>query len=471
MTDPTLQRQGPDKARLRNHARGYPASRAGRAPKSKALLLTAAVLTLTSYGPGLGATAFAAAKTSDGSSVANITWWTMWSGSSLGPINAMVKQFNSTHRDIHVTEVNVPSSNGDAKLLSAIAVGDPPDVFTEWNPVIGADAQTGAIEPFDKYLTGQYAGLEKWMYPLSLQGGVYNGKLYAVPMGMNSWALYYNKSMMKAAGITTPPTTLAQLDADQAKEWKFSGNRLEQFGFYPYDTAGVFLTYYLSFFGAVNCFAGSKYDLANCKGAVAAANWIASYDKYPYSQVTGMEAAFGDVAGGGEDAFSQGKAGFEMEGPWIGSQFIPGSNPSMEGNFGVIPFPATGLIPSGSTLGQGNYNIIPRGASNPSAAFQLIAWLAGYGNTQYIAAIDPTGGWVPTGPSVAAAAPYQAYVHKFPWMATFLKQMSNPYSASLRNTPTQSEYYNASQTATENILTKTMTPLKALQYIDKLSNG
>ena len=456
-----------DRSPYRHLARRKPL----RLLRSKVVPVAAATLVLANFGPGVGATAFAGTTARSASSVANLTWWTMWSGSSLIPIEKMVKQFNSTHPTIHVTEVNVPSSNGDAKLLSSIAAGDPPDVFTEWNLVLGQDAQTNAILPMNPYLTGKYAGLEKWEYPLSVQGGQYNGKLYAIPMGMDSWGLYYNKSIMKAAGISSPPTTLAQLDADQAKEWKISDGRLQQIGFYPYDTSGIFLAYYLSFFGATNCFSGSKYNLENCKGAQAAANWIASYSKYPFPLVSGMESAYGDVSGGGEDAFSQGKAGFEMEGPWIGAQFIPGSNPAMAQNFGVIPFPATGFVPSGGTLGQGNFNIIPKGASDPSAAFTLIAWLAGYDNTKYIATIDPTGGWVPAGPSVAAAAPYQAYVRKFPWMATFLKQMSSPYSATPRLTATEAAYYNASQTATEDILTKKLTPMQALKYIDSQANS
>ena len=189
----------------------------------------------------------------------NITWQTMWSGDTLTLLNQMVTEFNSTHPDIHVTESNIPSATGDAKLLSEIAAGDPPDVFTEWNPVLGEYAADGTIQPMNPYLTGTYAGLEKWEYPIALQGGEYKGTLYALPMSMNSWALYYNKSMLKAAGISSPPTTLAQLYADQAKEWKISGGKLEQIGFYPSDNEGF--EYYGSFFGAVNCFdSPGKYD-------------------------------------------------------------------------------------------------------------------------------------------------------------------------------------------------------------------
>ena len=84
----------------------------------------------------------------------NITWQTMWSGNTLTLLNQMVSEFNATHPDIHVTESNIPSATGDAKLLSEIAAGDPPDVFTEWNPVLGEYAADGTIQSMTPYLTG-----------------------------------------------------------------------------------------------------------------------------------------------------------------------------------------------------------------------------------------------------------------------------------------------------------------------------
>ncbi|HEX3956969.1 MAG TPA: extracellular solute-binding protein, partial [Trebonia sp.] len=341
-----------------------------------ALLATLVALVLAACG---GPAASSGSSSSGG--VVDITWQTMWSGNTLTLLNQMVSKFNSTHPRIHVTESNIPSATGDAKLLSEIAAGDPPDVFTEWNPVLGEYAADGTIQPLNKYLTGTYSGLEKWLYPIAFQGGSYNGTLYALPMSMNSWALYYNKSMLKAAGISSPPTTLAQLQADQAKEWKFSGSKLEQIGFYP-DLASSGFEYFGSFFGAVNCFSSAgQYDLAGCKGAQAEANFFAQYDKYPYSTVNAMETAYGNVAGGDDDAFVAGKEGFIMDGPWEGAQNIPVTNSSMVGNFGVVPFPHT--VGGPSTFGQGNYNIIPKGAAHPAQAFTFISWLAGYNNVAF----------------------------------------------------------------------------------------
>ena len=103
--------------------------------------------------------------------MANLTWWTMWSGSSLIPIEQMVKQFNSTHPTIHVTEVNVPELK---RGRQAVERPSPPATHPTcsrsgtWS--WGEDAQTGAILPMNQYLTGKYAGLEKWEYPLLRTG-------------------------------------------------------------------------------------------------------------------------------------------------------------------------------------------------------------------------------------------------------------------------------------------------------------
>ena len=238
-------------------------------------------------------------------------------------------------------------------------------MFTEWNPVLGEYAADGTITAMTPYLTGTYAGLEKWEYPIALQGGEYKGTLYALPMSMNSWALYYNKSMLKAAGISSPPTTLAQLYADQAKEWKISGSKLEQIGFDPDAGDNAGFEYYGSFFGAVNCFGSAgKYSFETCPGALTEANLLAQYDNYPLSDVEAMQAAYGAVAGGDDDPFVAGKMGFDMDGPWEGAQNIPVTNPSMNSNFGVVAFPGT--VGQPSTFGQGNYNIIPKGAVEPA---------------------------------------------------------------------------------------------------------
>jgi multiple sugar transport system substrate-binding protein len=446
------------------------ASKAGAAVIGATLLL-AACGSSTSSTPSASKSSTSKVSSSSTSSgkVTDIVWWNMWSGATVKLTDKMVSQFNASHPTIHVTQLNVPSADGDAKLLSAIAGGDAPDLFTEWNPTIGEYAASGAIQPMNKFLTGAYAGVEKSMYPVVLDGGLYNNKLYAIPMSMNTQLLYYNKSMLKAAGIMSPPKTLAQLDADSAKEWKFSGGRLEQIGFYPANTG---LQEWAAVFGVQGeGFVNGKYDLTGEPQAVKMADYIASFDKYPYSSVSAMDTAYGAVAGGQEDPFTMEKEGFEINGVWEAALDMPAVDPAMESNFGVEDFPA---VPGGPTTPtsyiNGNYNIIPKNAQHPHAAFEFATWLAGYNNSA-ITKYYPRGGWMPTGPALAKTAAFTSWIKKDPYVAKFVTPLLSKSSQYVPLTTGENEFYTAETSAIEDIATKKMTPMQALAYVDNQGNA
>ena len=451
---------------MRSTRRGLGLARRARTQ----LLLAGSVVALAGGVATVAASETQAATAHKSSSVVHLTWWTMWSGSTLKTLDQMVAQFNKTHPGIQVTETNIPSdaTTSTAKLLSAIAAGDPPDIFTEWWPEIGSFAARGDIDPMNAYLNGAYAKFEKWEYPVAVQGGTYNKQLYAVPMSLNSWALYYNKSVLAKAGINSPPKSLAQLNADQAKLWQTNGSQISQIGFYP-DTNENGFQFYTTYFGATNCITKSgKYDFENCAGAKREMNWIASYDKYSYSNVMALQTALGQVAGGQTDIWTAGKSGFVLSGPWEGTN-VPAQNPSLQGKFGVESFPAASG--GASTIGQGNFNIIPKGSKHPQQAFEFIAWLAGYHTESYMGKIDPTGGWVPAGPSVTKVAPYKKWIGSNPWLKAFLPQMTSKATVAPVLTARQSQLFAAENTATANVLQKLMTPEQALKYIDKQANS
>lgn len=158
-----------------------------------------------------------------------------------------------------------------------------------------------------------------------------------------------------------------------------------------------------------------------------------------------------------------------MTGPWVGFQDVPAVNPKMEGNFGVEAFP--GAEPGPSTIGAGNMNIIPKGASDPAAAFEFITWLAGFNNTKFTSSEDPKGGWMPASPQIAAAPAFQAWVKTNPWIEVYIKQMSSKYSETPALTPTESAFEAAEATATNDILEKTLSPSAALAYVDTQANS
>jgi len=98
------------------------------------------------------------------------------------------------------------------KILLNVAAGNAPDV------VFGEDfipefARTGVIQPI------QLGSLRSDLASGPLSGGVYHGTAYAVPAITGVFALYYNKTLMRKAGLNpnTPPKTWDQWLADSKK--------------------------------------------------------------------------------------------------------------------------------------------------------------------------------------------------------------------------------------------------------------
>ena len=87
--------------------------------------------------------------------------------------------------------------------------GDLPDVLTVDGPNIAAYAENGIIQPL-----AEVSEKDKSEYLESIiEQGTYNDKLYALGAMESSVGLYYNKDILKEAGVEVP-------DADHP--WTFS---------------------------------------------------------------------------------------------------------------------------------------------------------------------------------------------------------------------------------------------------------
>ncbi len=128
---------------------------------------------------------------------------------------------------------NVTKANPDAKinidlqkvdggtymtsLLLKLDSGDSPDVFHVGGDSIGALADAGYIDPLDDYL----ANWPDWsQYPDSVKSGVtYQGKVWAIPYGLDTRFLYYRKDEFDKAGLGAdwqPQNVAGILEAAQA---------------------------------------------------------------------------------------------------------------------------------------------------------------------------------------------------------------------------------------------------------------
>jgi multiple sugar transport system substrate-binding protein len=126
--------------------------------------------------------------------------------------------------DVKIDLQKIASGDYYTKLLLALNAGDVPDVIHVGGDRIGELADAGYIEPLDAYL----AQWEDWkQYPDAVKSGVtYQGKVWAIPYGLDTRFLYFRKDVFEKAGLGTswqPKNVEDILAAASAVKSKVSG--------------------------------------------------------------------------------------------------------------------------------------------------------------------------------------------------------------------------------------------------------
>ncbi|MCY0878605.1 MAG: extracellular solute-binding protein [Firmicutes bacterium] len=153
--------------------------------------------------------------------VVHITYWAGHSSGALyAAVVAEVRQFNKTHPAIHVTFRPIGASHHG---LAAFEAGQAPNVgmLSQW--VVPELIQAGALVKLNSWISGP-DGLTKAQIANDYYPVVWNdmkepnGAQYLMPLEKKSLlVIYYNESLFKKAGITSPPKTWAQVGQDAAK--------------------------------------------------------------------------------------------------------------------------------------------------------------------------------------------------------------------------------------------------------------
>jgi len=133
-----------------------------------------------------------------------IVWWDFLSGGDGVRMKAMLDQFNKEHEgkvhiDATTLEWGVPFYT---KVQTSTATGQGPDIMTYHESRIPLGISTGVLSvltPEELAAAGIKAsdfGTANWK---AAQGD--DGKQYAVPLDIHSIILYYNKALLKKAGL------------------------------------------------------------------------------------------------------------------------------------------------------------------------------------------------------------------------------------------------------------------------------
>jgi multiple sugar transport system substrate-binding protein len=174
------------------------------------------------------ATAFAVATVGCGSSTnsgngsdhATITYWASDQGSSIANdyqvLNPVVAKFHQeTGIKVNVQVVGWPDLLN--RILAATTSGQGPDVVNIGNTWSASLQATGAFLPWTSANFSTIGGESRFVTSALGSTGAAGKPPAAVPLYSVAYALYYNKSMFSAAGISGPPKTWDELIADGQK--------------------------------------------------------------------------------------------------------------------------------------------------------------------------------------------------------------------------------------------------------------
>lgn len=136
-------------------------------------------------------------------------WGTVDSSDAFSKIIAEYKKLNPNVKDIKYRKITQETYKSD--LIDALAAGQGPDIFViqnSWLPSFESK-----LEPAPEKLVSVASVKEDFLDIVS-EDFVFNGKVYALPLSVDSLAIYYNKDIFNTAGILSPPATWEEFNKD-----------------------------------------------------------------------------------------------------------------------------------------------------------------------------------------------------------------------------------------------------------------
>jgi multiple sugar transport system substrate-binding protein len=313
-----------------------------------------------------------AAVTHADSGKVTITIFDQWFGPQEAFFKVVIARFEKLHPNIIVKET---ATSDTVKVLASIEGGKPPDIVDvglgQFLPEL---ASKGALTELDPYIKAAHVDMNVFV-PASAQVVRFNGHYYGLPFMNFNASLLYNKDLFKAAGITHPPTTAEELQADAFRLTKQDKTgKITQLGFIP-DWPGLPNGQAVSLVSYAWLFGGDWYNnktqkvTADLPQNINALTWEARfYQKFGAENIDRFVKSSGAYLS--SDVFASGKLAMAYDGVWwldfAPRAFVP--------KIGVAPFPAPqGMSQrTGTSYLDTNPQMIPSGSQHKQEAFDFI---------------------------------------------------------------------------------------------------
>ncbi len=177
-------------------------------------LLVSVFLAGCSLGNAPAATPTFASADGEGRKAQTVTLWTYYGDT--GPAAACVKtaaeDFNAAQSAYRLTIRNIPFSQFNQEVTTAIAAGATPDLMIVDNPDNARYASAGVLADLTEKIEAWGQGDQ--FLPGPRNSTVYHGRAYGIPLGSNTVVLWINTDMAETAGLDTahPPKTWSEFE-------------------------------------------------------------------------------------------------------------------------------------------------------------------------------------------------------------------------------------------------------------------
>ena len=273
-------------------------------------------------------------------------------------------------RDVYVNLV--PHEAFKTVILTTLAGGNPPDFYTDWAGArVASRVNAGVVAPIDDMWEAN--DLDN-AFPQGIidSAATYGDGKYAMPLNYHVAAMWYNPSVMEAAGVAVPIETWDDL--------KGACETLKGAGVIPFALGSTAPAWPAQFW--------FDYILLRTAGPEYRAQLMAGEASYTDPEVINAMELWGELVGAGcfnedanakgytdaSDMVANGDAAMTLMGTWIvgywGDAFEPGVD------YDMFPFPAIDLSIESAVVGPVDALSVSAGGDNPEGAKEVLAFFA-----------------------------------------------------------------------------------------------
>lgn len=299
-------------------------------------------------------------------------------------MKSVKKQYEAAHKGVSVKLIPIQAVENDyyTKLsLMNRAAATAPDVLYEDTFLIKSDADAGYLAPLDSYVS-KWGDWGKFPDNAKQAGQGEDGKLYGVSMGTDTRGLWYNKELLKKAGVDVPWQPKSWQDVlDAAKKIKAAEPGVIPINVYSGKAQGEASTmqgFEMLLYGTKNTLynTDTKKWISGSKGFTDSLQFIK--DVYQGGLGPTPQQALDTNVGTTitSDWIPNGKLAIDLDGSWqSGTWLKTGAAPWPDWSkvMGTAPMPTQNGVAPGSTSMSGGWTLaLGSKSKNKDAAWNFI---------------------------------------------------------------------------------------------------